>query len=463
MGDRRPETLSESLWREAKALRYDALPTPVVDKIKDLTLDTLGVALGSASLDFGVATRELMRSWNSAGGASAIGESRRAPPHAAALVNGVLAHGQDFDDTHTESVTHPSACVIPAALAVAESRGASGRDAIVTMAAGFESMIRLALPARNQFHLHGFHTTSIAGTFAAALIASRLAGLDDGSATNALGVSGSFTSGLLECVPAGAGSKRLHAGWAAMGGIIAADLAGRGLTGPDTVFEGKLGVFNSFVRGESINLAEILDGFGVHWSVLDTRPKLYPCCHYLQSFIDCARRLRDERGVRPADIASIRCRVAQGSVNMICTPWATKQAPRDTYEAKFSLPFAVAIALHDGCAGTSEFTLENAQRPEIAALMARVNYEVDPSFSVKDMPGDVEISLLDGRIERCVQQRVRGDRDTPISRAELLDKFHDNVRVTAFAHHADTIATTVLNLDTQRDLEALGSLLRGGK
>ena len=159
MDDPRPATLSELLWRQASLLRFDALPARVVEKIKDLALDTLGVALGSASLDFGVATRALVHSWESSGGASVVGEPRRAPAHAAALVNGVLAHGQDFDDTHTESVTHPSACIVPSALAVAESRGATGRDAILAMAAGFEAMIRLALPARNQFHLHGFPTT----------------------------------------------------------------------------------------------------------------------------------------------------------------------------------------------------------------------------------------------------------------------------------------------------------------
>lgn len=463
MDDHRPATLSETLWRHASALRFEDLPAPVVDKIKDLVLDTLGVALGSASLDFGRATRELVRAWHSTGGASIIGETGRAPAHAAALVNGVLAHGQDFDDTHTESVTHPSACIVPAALALAEARRASGREVIVAMVAGFETMIRLALPARNQFHLHGFHTTSITGTFAAAVIAALIERLDDATASHAIGVAGSFTSGLLECVPAGAGSKRLHAGWAAMGGIMAADFARRGLTGPTTVFEGRLGVFNSFVRGESIAIAEILDGFGDDWTLLDTRPKLYPCCHYLQAFIDCARRLRDERGVRAADVAAIRCRVAAGSVNMICTPWPVKQAPRDAYEARFSLPFAVSIALHDGRAGSAEFTLEHARRPEIAALMARVGYEVDPGFSVKDMPGDVEVVLADGRSERCVQPRVRGDRSAPVSRTELLDKFHGNLRATAFEPRADAIAAAVLALDRLPDLEALGALLRGGQ
>jgi 2-methylcitrate dehydratase PrpD len=461
MDNPRPVTLADSLWRQASAIRYSDLPAPVVDKIKDLVLDTIGVALGSSVLDFGVATRNLVRSWGCHGGASLIGESHQVPAHAAALVNGVLAHGQDFDDTHTESVTHPSACVVPTALAVAEAQRASGQDVLQALAIGLETMVRLALPARNQFHLHGFHTTSITGTFAAAVVAAQLRALDHAQATHAIGVAGSFTSGLLECVPEGADSKRLHAGWAAMSGIMAADFAARGLTGPATVFEGKLGLFNSFIRGEAVALDEILTAFGSEWTLLDIRPKLYPCCHYLQAFIDCARRLRNERGVLPGDIATIHCRVAEGSVNMICTPWTKKQAPLDPYEAKFSLPFAIAIALQEGRAGANEFTLDNAQRPEIAQLMARVSYEVDPDYRVMDMPGYIEIVRTDGHIEICALPRVRGDRSAPVSHDELLDKFHDNLQGTLFANRADAIAATIHNLERQPNLDSLGALFRG--
>jgi len=454
-------TLADRLWTGVRALRYDDLPDAVVEKLKDLTLDTIGVALGSAPLGFGDATRALVRDWHGQGGASVIGEPQRVSAHAAALVNGVLAHGQDFDDTHTESVTHPSACIVPATLAVAESLGANGRQALLAMAAGYETMIRLGLPARNQFHLHGFHTTSITGTFGAAVTASLLGGFDSATGLNAIGVAGSFTSGLLECVPAGTGSKRLHAGWAAMGGIMAADFAQRGLTGPATVFEGRLGVYQSFLRGEPITLDEVMADFGSQWTVLDTRPKLYACCHYLQAFIDCARRLRAERGVRIADVVAVRCRVAAGSVNMICTPWEAKQAPRDLYETKFSLPFVVALALRDGRVPSSAFSVETANEPEIAALMSRVSFEVDPTYTVKDMPGDVEVELSDGRRERCVMERVRGDRTAPVTRAELLEKFHENLHGTSFAGHAGGIAETIFHLDRQPDLEGLGRLLRG--
>lgn len=454
------ESLSAALWREVSSVRFENLSPTVIDKIKILTLDTLGVALGSSILEFGVATRGVVSAWGSSGQASVVGEPTRVPPHAAAFVNGVLAHGQDFDDTHTESVTHPSSCIVPAVLAMSEAREKTGRDALLTIATGLETMIRLALPARNQFHLHGFHTTSITGTFASAVSASLIDELTEDAAINAIGIAGSFTSGLLECVPAGADSKRLHAGWAAMSGILAAELAKFGMTGPSTILEGKLGLFNSFVRGEPIDYAEILNGFGQDWLLLDTRPKLYPCCHYLQSFIDCALELRPK--VQVEKIKAIRCRVAEGSVNMICKPWSSKQAPRSTYEAKFSLPFAVSIALADGRANTEKFTLEHAQRPDIARIMSTISYEVAPEFNVKDMPGEIRIELNDGTYLDHSQASVRGDRNNPISKDEILSKFHDNLSKTDYASRATTIAENILQLEKLDDLEPLSSLIRRG-
>jgi len=159
-------------------------------------------------------------------------------------------------------------------------------------------------------------------------------------------------------------------------------------------------------------------------------------------------------------VTEVHCRVAAGAVNMICAPWSAKQAPRDPYEAKFSLPFAVAIALVDGRAGTAEFTLENAQRPLVADLMSRMTFDVAPEYSVKDMPGDVQITLADGRRESSRQPRVRGDRAAPIAREELLNKFYDNLRDTPYRQRADAIAGAVLGLDRLADLEPLASLLR---
>jgi 2-methylcitrate dehydratase PrpD len=308
------QTIARRLAQFSESLHFEDIPPEVVEKTKHLVLDTLGVCLGSTRLDFGNAVLGLVSRWGGAPEATLIGGKSKVPVQNAAFCNGVLGHGQDYDDTHLESVVHPSGGLVPVALAAAERTGRSGRDTLAALIVGLETSIRIGMPALNRFHLRGFHTTSIAATFGAALSTAKLDGMAVEPAINAVGIGGSFTSGLLECIPAGSGAKRLHAGWAGLCGIVAAQLAAAGYTGPETVFEGKLGVYNSFLRGEALDLDAVFKGLGREWEILNIRPKLYPCCHYLQAFLDAAAALRREHRIAPQDIAQIECRIAPGAV-----------------------------------------------------------------------------------------------------------------------------------------------------
>lgn len=448
-------TITARLSEFCQNLRYEELPPEVIEKAKLLVLDTLGVAIGSTVLDFGQGALDLSTEWASATGASVIGRTARVAPHHAALVNGILAHGQDFDDTHTESVVHSSAALVPAMLACAERDGATGRAALLALVLGTEMSLRLALPARNAFHLRGFHTTSVACTFGAALISALSRGrADQTRMMQALGVAGSFASGLLECVPAASSAKRLHAGWSGHCGIMADDMARSGFTGPSTVIEGRLGVYSAMLRGQDFDLEEIFSDLGQRWHMLDIRPKLYPCCHYLQAFIDCAAQLRARPGFDPDRIVQVRARVADGSVNMICKPWDIKTAPKTGYDARFSLPYAIATMLLRGRAGQAEFRQDRLAEPDVLSLMQRVNYTVDPAFSVKDMPAWVELTLDDGTIATETLAAVRGDVANPISTAEILAKFHDCTR--AFdSTQVGAIADRILALDSAADVTGL--------
>ena len=440
------QTIAERLAQFNESLQFDDIPPEVVDKTKRLILDTLGVSLGSTRIDFVKSALDLVAGWGGAPEATLIGRGIRVPAHNAALCNGILGHGQDYDDTHTESVVHPSAALVPVALAVAERTGRSGREMLAALIGGLEATIRIALPALNKFHLRGFHTTSVAATFGAALIAAKLEKLGLRRTVDAVGISGSFTSGLLECIPAASGAKRLHAGWGALCGIVAAQLARGDYTGPNTVFEGKLGVYNSFLRGESLDLSVIFNGLGRDWETLDVRPKLYPCCHYLQSFLDSAAALRREHKVRAEDITGISCRIAQGAVNIVCEPWEKKLAPVTGYDARFSLPFAVALMLAKGKAGVAEFSAESAADPQIRQLMAKVSYAAEPKYEVKDMPGWIEVTLKDGTRRRCEIPEVRGNARNPVALEELLDKFNANTSFLGLAA-SSRIADDVLALD----------------
>ena len=451
-----PSTLSEALARFALNLRFDEIPAEVVDKAKDVMLDTVGICASSAPMDFGRSALALAHRLGGPPESSLIGFPATVAVHHAALANGVLAHGQDYDDTHTESMVHAGAALVPAALALSEATDASGRETLAALIAGLEVSIRLGLPARNRFHLRGFHTTSICCTFGAALMAARMFGHEQAAAVDAAGVAGSLASGLLECVPAGSGAKKLHAGWAASCGIQAAQFAQAGFTGPRTVFEGRLGVYNSLLRGEVPDLDEVLSGLGTRWEMLNIRPKLYPCCHYLQTFIECAKSARADAAFDPDGIDRIECRIAAGAVNIVCDPWEKKLAPQTAYEARFSLAFATAITLINGSAGISEFSDRYLGDARLLALMKRVGYVVEPRFNVQDMQAGLAIVFHDGRRWEREMPRVRGDAADPIDRDELLVKFRENVDQLNPALGA-TVADAIVGLDGASDA---GGLMR---
>ena len=183
----------------------------------------------------------LARRWGGPGLSTVWGTTLSAAPPEAALVNGALAHGLDFDDTHADSVCHGSAVLVPAVLALAESEGLGGRDALTAIVAGYEAMVRIAMAAPGRFHERGWHATAVCGAFGAALAAGKCLRLDAARLTAALGIAASMASGVMEFLEDGSWVKHLHPEWAAQSGIQAAALAREGFTGPATALEGRLG------------------------------------------------------------------------------------------------------------------------------------------------------------------------------------------------------------------------------
>lgn len=453
------ETVSSRIAAFVQPLRYEDLPVAVIEKCRMLILDTVGVCIGSRQLDFAAKASELALRWGGPAQSSVIGEAQQVSAQHSALANGVLAHGQDFDDTHTGSLVHSSGVLVPALLATAERDRSTGREAISALAAATEATIRLALPARHRFSHRGFQTTMVTGTFGAALVAARTARFDAGLTTQALGVAGSVTSGLMECVPAGASTKQIHPGWAAMSGIMAAEFANAGFTGPATVFEGGLGLYRAFLHGTEVDFEDIFRGLGEQWQLLDIRPKLYPCGHPLNTFIDAAASLRRDGKAPLQEIAAILCEPAQGSVSMVCEPWEKKLAPASGYEARFSMPFAVAVMLVHGRAGIGEFTDAMITDPDVQAVMRKTSYRVEPAFVHKDMPARITITLSDGSQHRHDIPSGRGDALHPIAREELLDKFAANTNALP-RQHAQDIAGMILQLEGEADFGRLMTLLR---
>jgi 2-methylcitrate dehydratase PrpD len=394
-----------------------------------------------------------------AGPCTIIGSRRIAVPALAALANGTLAHGLDFDDTHAASITHASAVVIPSVLAVAESEGISGRDVITAAVAGYEAIARLGMAAPGAFHARGWHATSTCGAFAAALAAGKLLGLDAPRLTHALGLVGSFASGVMEFLEDGSAVKRLHAGWAAHGGVFAATLAANGVTGPASVLEGRFGLYRTFV-GATPAIAPFAT-LGRQWETLRIGFKPYPCCHYAHAYIDCALRLRSEPRVELDAITAIECHVPAGEVPIVCEPRAAKLRPRTTYEAQFSLPYIVAAALLDGRVGLDTFAPDRLADERLLALAARVQHVVDPASTFPDgFPGWVRVRLADASVVEAREPDGRGSPSRPLPASAIVEKFRDNVGGLLTPSRRDELERAVLALDGMPDVRKVMGLCR---
>jgi 2-methylcitrate dehydratase PrpD len=306
----------------------DDVPAPAVDKAKQLVLDIIGSCLASSREEFG---RAALRATESLGGppeSTLIGAATRVGASHAVLANGTLAHGLDFDDTREDAIVHTGSVAVTTALAVGEATGASGRAVLEAAIAGVEVMCRVGLAVPGRFHARHYHPTSLAGSFAAAAVAGRLRGLTEDQLVSAFGICGSQAGGIIEYLTDGSWTKRLHPGWAAHAGVVAALLARSGFTGPETVFEGAHGFYQAFAGGhDAARVDELLGTLGRTWELLELTFKPYPCGSIAQPYMDCALRLRERHKIQPEQIVQIRCRTAEGPLPRLWEPLAAKHKP----------------------------------------------------------------------------------------------------------------------------------------
>jgi 2-methylcitrate dehydratase PrpD len=416
------------LARFVTRLTLENVPPTAAARTALLALDTLGSCLASATMDFG---RAALRTAERLGGppeSTLIGGKTKAAAASAVLANGTLAHGLDFDDTREGAIVHTGCVAVTTALAAGEAVRASGRASLEAMLAGVEVMCRVGLAVPGKFHARHFHPTALAGSFGAAAAAGKLYGLTESQLVQAFGICGSQAGGVIEYLANGAWTKRLHPGWAAHAGVVAALMAQAGFTGPETVFEGQHGFYQAFAGGhEEAVLDGLLDSLGTNWEVEQLTFKPYPCGSIAHPYMDCALRLRERHGIRPEDIADISCRTAAGPVPRLWEPLAAKRRPPNGYAAKFSLPYLVAVMLATGRAGLPEFTDEAVQDEGVLRLTARVRYELDPTIDYpRHFIGHIRIRLADGRTLEERQDHPRGGPDFPMTREELEAKFRAN-------------------------------------
>jgi 2-methylcitrate dehydratase PrpD len=359
------------------------------------------------------------------GEATVLGALTKFSAERAALINGVQGHVLDYDDAQLATLpsrpmgqqTHPTTPVLAAALALAESRRATGAALLISYIVGLEVACRLGDAVAPSHYLDGFHPTGTLGAFGATAACAQLLKLPQRSIRHALGIAGTLASGLR--ANRGTMAKGLNAGRAAENGVIAATLAADGFTASENIFDDPMGFFSAAGRGR---VDTDLLRFGEPFFVADPgiAIKLYPCAGVLHPALDLTLILRARHNIELKNIDRIRVGLDTNAALPL-----VYDKPKDNLQAKFSLNFAVAVALVDGKAGLEQFTAERVHDPKVKRLMKRIELVRRPTLQEKREIGvdsEIEIVMIGGAVRRARGSVARGHPSLPASRAEIEGK-----------------------------------------
>lgn len=450
-------TAAETIAHWATELELDDVPEEVLDAAKLHVLDTLGCGLAAHATGVAGEGRATMDELGGEAQATVIGSQRRLPAANAAFANAMLCHGLDFDDTHSDSVSHVSSVVATAALAAAEQHGATGGDVLTAVLAGNEVVCRIGMAAPGEFHRRGFHPTAICGVFGGVASVSKLTGLGAEAATRALGIAGSFASGLFAYLADGTPTKPMHPAWAAHGAHVAVRLAHHGAVGPQSVLEGKFGLYHSFLGAEegSVDVRGQLADLGSRWETPRIAFKPYPVCHFMHGSLGSAAEALSGRTFTAAEIDEVLVSVPAAGVSLVLEPAEQKRVPRSEYEGKFSLQYSVASLLVRGHVAVGDFTDEAIADPEVLAVAAKVRYETReyPTYP-QAFPGGVTLRLADGAELDADYAYQKGAPENPMSPGEVRDKFRENASLALPDVGVAALEEAVLSFEEQTDVAA---------
>jgi len=417
-------TLTAEIARFACETGFAALPQDVLERGRVHILDGLGLALTGA---LAPVTRHMRKFADRIGGsasASVLGTSHQTSPPMAALINGTSMHADNFDDTSPQPSPdrnggiHATAGVLTAILALAEEADLSGQQLTEAFHIGIEIACKLNHAIDPRHYAEGFHTTGTLGIFGATVGAAKILGLDSDGVTRALAVATARAGG----VRANFGSmvEQAHAGIAAEGGVTAALLGQAGLTGGDDILGGRFGWLQAAGGGVA---PEVIHGkLGAPWAIVDpgTWIKPYPSGSLTHPAMTLLSTLMREHGFTADNVGNLTVTTNQRLINTLI-----HNNPMDAMQARFSMPFCLAVLLVEGHAGIGEFTDEVVNRADIRAMIKRIDYQpyesVEPGYS--NVTSFIDVTLMDGTIYRERADYPRGSPENPMSFEDVAEKF----------------------------------------
>ncbi|MCD0453088.1 MmgE/PrpD family protein [Actinocorallia sp. API 0066] len=434
-------------------LDYDALPAEAIQGARRLMQDQLALQVGCAALPWSQAVLDLARGRHVPGTAhvTVAGDTMSAAD--AAFVNGTFGHGFEYDDAHRASSSHPGSCVVPTALAVGEETGATLRDVLLGIVAGYEVYTRIGVLAAPELLERGFHPHAVLANFGAAAVVAKMRGYDLERTVHALSIAMSHCSGTTEYTSSGGSVKRVHAGIGTRNGILAAGMAEAGITGPLAFLTGNKGFYRTFV-GRPLDASLGVAAFGLDAPFEITRIwiKPYCCCGINHAYIDGARRLAG----RVAEIDTVELGIQTGGDIIVGTRNANAYAPQSIENLQYSLPFQVALALlgrGNGFGTHHEYMdgrLDLSPSGEIAALANRIRITARPDLDAAH-PGkwvaDITVTYRDGTREHVFVDSPLGTAENPINQSDLDTKFRDLTTTALGQARAESLLTTITHGD----------------
>jgi 2-methylcitrate dehydratase PrpD len=442
--------VTKTLVENCLSTSYNQIPEEVVLHGKRSLLNWMGVAIGAShhpSIDMLV---ELTKDLKSAEQVSIFGREERVDLLMATLINGTSSHIFDYDDTHLDTIHHPSGPVAPVVFALGEHLGLSGKEILHAFILGCEAELRISNAVYPSHYQLGWHITSSTGVFGAAIAAGILLKLDHEKLAWALGLAGTQSSGLREVF--GTMTKPFHPGKAAQNGLLAALLAKKGFTSSEIILEAKRGFAN--VLAPEHDLEKVNVNWGEDWELLKNSFKPYACGIVLHPSIDACIYLHQQ--ISPENLQSIELKVNQYVLEL-----TGKETPQTGLEGKFSVYFTAAIAFLDGNASEKQYSDEKVKDENIKEMQKKIKIVVDKS--VKEDEAEVTAILKDGTVITHKVLHAKGSIANPMLEDELITKFASLVEDNMGKSNSNSIVELIMNLDKHSSVNELISLNQNKK
>ena len=451
-------------------ITWDQLPERVRETAALRVLDLVSVAAGAVKDPLVEAAKEALGAVSGCGNVSVWGGTRKYPLATAAMLNAMLAHTLELDDVHTASKTHGSASLIPAAGSCAEYLGKSGKDFLLAVVCGYETVNRVGMAFGVSAHRNrGWHATATCGVFGCAAACAKLLDLSVDQIVSALGMAGTQSSGVWAFLGDGSNCKILHPARAAADGIEAAFLAKAGMTGPEHIFDAKDGGL-LYAMSDGGDVSKLSQGLGEVYEILNMDMKPYPCCRSAHCAIDGILEIREQMERRmglqiqnkpEAEILARQIRAIEIDTYLVgykqCAVSDGCLHPKTILDAKFSTPYSVSAAFLYGTVGMEQFESEVVFDPAVQNLLEKVTVHPADRFTEqypKHWGCHVKVTMQDGTVYEVEVKDPSGSVARPLSREQAMKKAEEFLSVVCPGRVTETIEE-LLNLESRNMLPSI--------